>query len=326
MEYTRLGSSDLRVSRICLGTVFRSEPDEAACLSVVQEAADQGVNFLDCANIYRAGYSEKIVGKALQGRRAQFIVTTKVGSETSDNPPCKGLTSDAIMRAVEASLRRLQTDYIDLYLCHIPDPQTPIEETLCAMDSLVRQGKVRYAGCSNFEGWRLCEALMASDLKELVSFVCHQLEFNLLDRRMEDEVIPFCRGREIGITVFAPTAIGLLTGRFRHGRPPPPDTSWFRGPYNYRAAMTSRTGKVIDTVVDIANRNHKTPAQVAMAWCLSRPGVSCVITGADTPERVRENCGAIGWDLDENALQRLDSASQGSRMVIRKDCPEGYQD
>ena len=325
MEYTEIGSTGVRVSCVCLGTVFRSEPEATACLATIQAAADRGINFLDVANVYRDGYSEEIVGKAIKGRRDQFVVTTKVGSPSPDEPSCKGLSYDAIMGAAEGSLKRLQTDRIDFYLCHFPDPEAPIEETLRAMDDLVRQGKVRFPGCSNFQGWRVGEALTASRQKGFASFACHQLLFNLLDRRCEDEIIPFCHDRGIGVTVFAATAIGLLSGRYGYGRPPPPGTSWHRGPYNFRAAMTRRTGEIIDTVVGIAEQRGKTPTEVAMTWCLSRPGVTSVIIGADTPERVNDAAGAVGWALTPEELERLDAVSEGSRMPVKKDCPEGYQ-
>ena len=326
MEYVRLGNSALTVSRICLGTVFRSELDEQTCIAAIHEAAELGCNYLDCANVYRDGFSEQIVGRAVRGRRDKFVISTKVGAPMPDVPHSGGLSRREIVRAAEASLQRLDTDYLDTYLCHFPDPATPLEETFGALDDLVRQGKVRHVGVSRFEGWRLCETLAICRRDNLAAPICHQLCYSLLDRRIEDEVVPYCRERGIGITVFATTAIGLLAGRCRYGQPPPQGTSWHRGPYNYRAAMTPQIGQVIQTVLEIAAAHEKTPSQVAMAWCLAQPGITSVITGADTPQRVRENCGAGGWQLSAADLDRLDRMTEGQRMVIRKDCPEGYQE
>ena len=281
MEYARLGSTDLRVSRVCLGTVFRSEMDEATCLRALETGLDFGINFVDCANVYREGYSETIVGKFLKGRREQLIVNTKVGSDLGGESG--GLSRAAIVRAVEASLKRLKTDFVDSYLCHFPDPSVPAEETVRAMDDLVRQGKIRYPGCSNFETWRLFEALDVSRHGNMASFASNQVLYSLLDRRIEDELVPFCRERNVAITCFATTAIGLLSGRYRYGQPPPADTSWFRGPYNYRAAVSQQVDEVIAALLEIASARGKTPTQVAMAWCLGRPGVTAVITGADPP-------------------------------------------
>ena len=328
MEYTKLGSTDLKVSRICLGTVFRSGMDEASCIAAVHEAAAQGCNYLDCANIYRNGLSEQIVGKAIKGRRDEFVVSTKVGAEPETGGPAGlgGLGRASITSAIEDSLRRLDTDHVDTYLCHFPDPATPIDETLGAMDQLVRQGKVRYPAASNFESWRLCEALNVCDRDGLAPFVCNQILYSLLDRHVEDEIIPYCVRRNVAVTVFATTLIGLLSGRYRYGQPPPAGTSWHRGPYNYRAAMTQHTDQVIATVIDVAQSRGKTPTQVAMAWCLANPGVTAVIIGADTPDRVRENWGAVGWKLTDEELTRLNDVSDGHCLRVRKDCPGGWRD
>lgn len=328
MEYTKLGSTELKVSRICLGTVFRSEMDQDSCIATIHEAQAQGCNYLDCANIYRNGLSEQIVGKAIKGRRDQFVVSTKVGAEpTTGGAAGKGgLGRESITNAIEDSLQRLDTDYVDTYLCHFPDPATPIEETLGAMDKLVRQGKIRYPGCSNFESWRLCEALNACEGDGLAPFVCNQVLYSLLDRQVEYETVPYCMRRNVSVTVFATTLIGLLSGRYRFGKAPPEGTSWHRGPYNYRAAMTLHTDEVIAAVIDVAMARGKTPTQVAMAWCLANPGVTSVIIGADTIERVRENWGAVGWQLTEEELDRLNKVSKGHCLEVRKDCPDGWQD
>ena len=321
MQYTELGTTGLKVSRLCLGTVFRSEADEATCLAAVEQAADLGCNYVDCANVYREGFSERVIGKVIRGRREQFVVSTKVGGENSGTG---GLRQENILRSCEQSLKRLGTDYLDFLLCHFPDPQTPIDETLEAFDQLVRQGNVRYVGCSNFETELLRKSLDVSQQHDYCSFVCNQVNYSLLDRRIEKELMPFCQRQTVGITIFAATAIGLLSGRFRLGQAPPENTSWYRGPYNYRAAMMPWVDKVIETVIDIAQRHERTPTQVAMAWCLSRPAINSVIIGCDTSGRVKENLAAADWDLPVEEVKRLDDLSEGHCLIIRKDCPDGY--
>ncbi|HUQ91593.1 MAG TPA: aldo/keto reductase [Bryobacteraceae bacterium] len=322
MEYAKLKPTDLAVSRVCLGTAFRGEGDEATCIATIRKAADLGCTFLDCANAYRNGLSEQLVGRAVKGNRDRFVVATKVGAAIDGD---RGLSQRAILRQAEASLKRLQTDYIDLYLCHFPDPQTPLEETLLAMDELVRQGKVRHIGCSSFPTWQLWESLYLSGRAGSAAFVCNQVQYNLLDRRIEDELMPFCAERNISITVFAPTAIGLLSGRFRRGQPPPQGTPWALGPYNYQAAMTKRADRIVAALVDIAGQREKTPIQVTLAWCLARPEITSVIIGADTPEQAEEDLGAVGWRLSSEETARLDKLSDGMRTVIQKDAPGGYK-
>ena len=324
MEYTRLGNSDLNVSRICLGTVFRSEPDEASSIAAIHQAAELGCNYLDCANVYRDGLSEKIIGRAVRGRRDQFIISTKVGSPEADVPASGGLSRNEIMRAAETSLRRLDTDYLDTYLCHFPDPDTPLEETFRALDELVQQGKVRYVGVSRFEGWRLAETLSACELEKLAAPVCHQLGYSLLDRRIEDEIVPYCQQKGVAVTVFAATAIGLLSGHYCYGQPPPPGTSWQRGPYNFRRAMTDGVDRVIQKVIQVAEAHECSPSQIAMAWCLAQSGITSVVTGADSVERVTENCAAAELQLSAEDLKQLDEVSAGQVLVIHKDCPQGY--
>jgi aryl-alcohol dehydrogenase-like predicted oxidoreductase len=325
MDYAALGRTGLKVSRLCLGTAFRSERDKPACVEVIRRAVDLGCNFIDCANAYREGLSEEIVGEAVRGDRDSLVIASKVGAAVEAGINGGGLSRKAIMREAEASLRRLRTGYIDLYLCHFPDPGTPLEETLRAMDDLVRQGKIRYTGCCNFPAWQLCESLWISDRANLASFVCDQVAYNLLDRRAEEELLTFCRHKNVSVTAFAPTAIGLLSGQCRRGQPPPPGSPWDRGPYNYRAAMTAQTDRVIQELLDIARERGKTPMQVALAWCLTRPEVTSVIIGADTVEHVDEDFGAARWKLSDEERARLDRLTEGMRMSIRKDAPDGYR-
>lgn len=324
MQYEQLGTSDLKVSRICLGTAFRSDPDASSCIAAIHAAAELGCNYLDCANIYRDGYSEKIVGQAVRGRRDQYVISTKVGTPEVGVDTSGGLSRGEILRSVEASLQRLNTDYLDTFMCHYPDPDTPLDETFATMNDLIQQGKVRTVGVSRFEGWRLSRTISICQDHHLAQPVCHQLCYSILDRRIEDEIIPFCQQQSISVTVFATTAIGLLSGRYRYGQPPPAGTSWQRGPYNYRRAMTRPVDEVIQVVTDIAVSHKRTPSQIAMAWCLAQPGITSVITGADSPKRVHENCAAVEINLLPEELERLDRISEGQRLEIHKDCPSGY--
>ena len=322
MQYARLGTSDLRVSRLCLGTVFRSEPDPATGIATIHAAAEHGCNFLDCADFYGTGRSERIVGAAVKGQRDRFVVTTKVGSPMPG--AAAGLKRDYILRACEASLRRLDTDYIDCYLCHFPDPDTPLDETLSAFDRLVRDGKVRYPGVSNFSAAQVLESARISRERGWAGYVCNQVGYSLLDRRIEEELLPGIEPAGIGVTAFATTAIGLLAGRYRYGQPPPAGTSWHRGPYNFRAAMTPAVGRVIGAVLDIARRCGTSPTRVATAWCLRLPAVNAAIIGTDTPEQVGQNFRDADWELPAEAASELDRCSAGLKLAIRKDCPQGW--
>ena len=325
MQYNTLGAADLRISRLSLGTVFRRDADESVYLAAIDAALELGCNSFDTSNVYRDGESERILGRAMRGRRDRFVVTTKVGAPEVDEPEAKGLSRSNILHCCEKSLRRLGTDYIDLYLCHFPDPNARIDETVAALDMLAKQGKVRYVGCSNFEGWRLCDALEVSRGDDLARFVCNQLGYSLLDRRIEEERMPCCEQQGVGVTVYAATAIGLLSGSYRYGQPPPAGSSWHRGPYNFRVAMTPHVGRVIDEVVATAQHSGRTPTQVAVAWCLSRPQVSSVVIGCDSPQRVQANFEAADWVLPDSDVQRLDRVSDGPPLEVRKDCPEGYE-
>lgn len=309
MEYRPFGSTGVQVSAICLGTGFRGCPDEDTCRATVERALDRGVNFIDVANVYHSGRSERIVGEVLRGRRDQFVLTTKVGSPVGRGPHQRGLSRLHILRQIEDSLSRLQTDYVDFYLLHQPDPRTPLEETLRALDDLVRQGKVRYIGCCNYAAWQVCKGLWISDRQHLASFAGVQNYYNLLDRSLEREMMPFCREEGLGIMAFSPLAIGLLTGRFRHGEPPPPDSPWGQGRPGFEEIMSPAADRVVEMLRRIGAGRGKTPAQVAIAWVLSHPEISAAIIGPDRPDQVEENLGGVGWQLTPEEREALDQAS-----------------
>ena len=225
MEYRKLGSSGLQVSVVGLGTNnFGGRIDEAQSVAVVRQALDEGINFIDTANIYGRGVSEERIGVALKGLREDVLIATKVSGAMGDGPNSKGNSRHHIMEQVDASLSRLQTDYIDLYQMHFPDSSTPIEETLRALDDLVHQGKVRYIGCSNFSAWQTCEAIWTSRSLNMIPFVSVQPEYSMLSRGVEKELIPFCKEYNLGVLPYFPLASGFLTGKYRRGEPVPDGT------------------------------------------------------------------------------------------------------
>lgn len=315
MEYRNFGVAGVKVSPICLGVAFRGRPDKAIQRATIERAIEGGVNFIDCANTYQRGDSERVLGEVIKGRRDQFVITTKVcepidkGSDDREGPNDRGLSRFHIMREIEKSLSRLQMDYIDVYLLHHVDPTTPIEETLRALDDLVRQGKVRYVGCANFDAWQVCQGLWISDRRNLASFICVQSHYNLLDRSPEREIMPFCRTEGLGMMTYSPLAIGLLTGRFRHGVSPPPDTPWGQGRLGFEKVMSPDADRVVETLIRIGAERGKTPAQVAIAWVLSHPEISAAMIGPDSPEQVEENLGGVGWELTDDERTALDDAS-----------------
>jgi len=317
MEYRKLGKTGVKVSSACLGTAFRAQDDEQVCIRVIDRALDLGCDFIDTA-FYGKGRSEEVVGKALRDKRDEVFLCTKVFDTRRPGGNSSGLSRLHLMGAVEDSLRRLQTSHIDLYLLHTFDPHTPLEETLRALDDMVRQGKVRYIGCSNFKAWKVMQALWASDRRNLESFVCIQDQYNLLNRwELEPEMMPLCREHGLGIMTYSPLAIGLLTGQYRLGQEPPAGTVWSKTKgrgfsahkYNFAEAMTERVDRIVQALVDIGQRHGKTPAQAAVAWILDHPEVTALILGADLPEHVDDAFGAIDWRLDAEDRQSLDAVS-----------------
>ena len=320
MEYRELGKTGVRVSAMCLGTAFRSQEDEPTCIRIIDRALDLGCNFIDTA-LYGGSRSEEIVGKAIKDKRNEVIVNTKIERLLGDGPNHHRLNRMTLMLGCEASLKRLQTDHIDTYLLHRFDPETPVEETVRGLDDLVRQGKVRYIGCSNWQAWKVMEALWISSTHNLASFVCLQSQFNLLNRfEIEPELMPLCKQFGLGIMAYSPLAIGLLTGRFRRGQEPPPDTSWSRGDnrglsphkYDFDAAMDEHADRVVQTLIDIGARNERPPAQVAIAWILDHEEISAPILGADQVEHVEELCAGLEWKIAAEDRALLDEVSQRS--------------
>ena len=317
MEYRKLGRTGVKVSRLCLGTAFRAfwngQSDEATSIKVIEKAVELGCNFIDCANYYFAGRCEEVLGKAVaaMGNRDDLVITSKVWSPIGEGPNDRGLSRFHIMREVERSLKRLGMDHIDLYLLHHWDGDTPLDETLRAMDDLVRQGKVRYVGACNHTAAQVVESLWVAQVGGHDLLACLQNQYNLLHRReCEPELLPRCRQHGLGMITYSPLAIGLLSGRFRRGQTPPADTPWSGGHYDFEKAMTPQADRVVQQLVDIAAaRGGCTPAQVAIAWILDHPEVSAPIIGPDYPEQVEEVFGALELKLSPEERAALDQVS-----------------
>lgn len=310
MEYRRMGRTGLQVSEICLGTMtFGHSTDESEATKIVDLAFDAGVNFFDTANTYAESRSETILGKALKGRRHDAIVATKVFNPTGTGPNNSGMSRVNIMQAIEASLTRLQMDYVDIYYIHHVDTQTPLEEMLRAFDDLVHQGKVRYIACSNYEAWRLMEALWISDSKDLARFECYQPQYSLVVRDIEEEIIPVCELKGLGVVVWSPLGGGFLTGKYQPGERSVAGTRSAEGwayPQRYFAANADES---LATLLAVAEEIGKSPAQVATRWVLEQPAITSAIIGARTVEQARDNMLAGGWTLPPEALQRLNDVS-----------------
>jgi aryl-alcohol dehydrogenase-like predicted oxidoreductase len=283
---------------------FGGRTEESRSIAVIHRALDLGVTTIDTADVYSAGRSEEIIGRALRDRRHRAEVMTKVHGKMGEGPNDRGLSRRHIIDGCEASLRRLQTDYIDVYQVHQWDADTPLEETLRALDDLVRAGKVRYIGCSNYAAWQLTWALWVSDKRGYAPYVSVQPHYHMFERSVEKELLPACAALGVGVIPYFPLASGLLTGKYRAGAPVPEGTR-FHGNERLQAQLTDETlGRVV-RLESIARAHGKTVAQLAMAWLLAHPEVSTVIAGATRPEQVEENAGAAGWALDRATMEEI---------------------
>lgn len=306
MQYRNLGSSGLKVSEIGLGANnFGWRIDEQASISIINQALELGVTFIDTADEYARGVSEEFIGKAVKGKRSQVIIASKFWSPQGKGPNERGGSRYHIIEAVEASLRRLKTDYIDLYQMHKPDPTTPIEETLRTLDTLVKAGKVRYIGCSNFAGWQLSDALWTSRVNHLESFVTVQSEYSLLDRSLEEEVVPCCQAHGLGVIPYWPLACGFLTGKFHRGEPLLAGTRI--GDTGLTALLNDANFDFLDKLQAFAKEHSHTVGELAIAWVLSHSWVSTVIAGATKNEQLSANVASAEWKLTSDDLAKVDS-------------------
>jgi 1-deoxyxylulose-5-phosphate synthase len=299
MLYKRLGGSGLKVSAVGLGgNTFGRYVDEAGTAQIVHRALELGINFFDTADVYTAGRSEELVGKALRDRRDRALIATKVGMKMGEAPNERGLSRQHVLAGIDASLRRLGTDYVDLLQVHLWDEETPLEETMRALDDVVRAGKVRYIGCSNYAAWQLTQALWVSDRRGYAPFVSVQPRYSLLDRAIERELVPACRAFGVGIIPYSPLAGGILTGKYRGGARP----AGARGTEQAAAGFFQRqlAGKdeaTVDRLAEWAEARGHELGELAMAWLVAQPEVATVIAGVTSPEQVEANARAVAWRL-----------------------------
>jgi len=311
VKLKRLGRTGLKVTEICLGTMtFGYQCDQQASFRIMDTAIDRGVNFIDTADVYpvpvsleRAGRSEEIVGKWLEGKRHRIVLATKCRMPMGPGPNDGGLSRKHVLDAIDASLRRLGTDYIDLYQVHSPDPETPIDETLRALDTVVQSGKARYIGCSNFPSWELCRALWTSDSLHLARFDSVQPRYNLLFREIESELLPLCADQGVGVIVYNPLAGGFLSGKHRHGTPPADNTRFaVAGKLYLDRYWNDKCFDAVERLKEFFAPRAKSLLHVALAWVLARPEVTSAIVGATSAEQLSESLSGYDIALDEEEM------------------------
>jgi aryl-alcohol dehydrogenase-like predicted oxidoreductase len=312
MQTRKLGKHGPEVSTIALGTAMFGFPGigctEEAAQDIFGAYRAGGGNFIDTADFYGAGICEEITGRLLRGCRREFVLATKVGQAVGSPANGCGLSRAYVMRALDDSLRRLQTDYIDLYQLHSVDPRTPIEETLETLHDLVRSGRVRAIGCCNIEAWRLAGAVASCQQHDWTPFSCAQFRYSLLSREIEREHVPLCEAQNLGIIVFNPLAAGALTGKVgREG--PPADSRLGKARQRYQAYLSPASLSIVERVIEVAQRIGATPAQTALAWAIGRPGITSVINGASRGSQMRENIAAADLTLPAGERALLDQIS-----------------
>jgi aryl-alcohol dehydrogenase-like predicted oxidoreductase len=321
MEYRLLGKSGFKVPALSLGTATFGGGSEffdafggtelSAAKRLVDLCLEAGLNMFDSADGYSGGKAEEILGQAIRGKRDQVLISTKGVFSTGNGPNDMGASRFHLLRAVDASLRRLGTDYIDLYQLHGFDALTPVEETLSTLNGLIQAGKIRYIGCSNYSGWHLMKSLAAADQHGWARFVAHQAYYSLVGREYEWELMPLALDQNVGCTVWSPLGWGRLTGKIRRGQPLP-ETSRLRNKIAFESGPQvpeSYLFKVVDALDQIALETGKSVPQVALNWLLQRPSVASVIIGARSETQLRDNLGAVGWNLTTEQVAALDRAS-----------------
>jgi aryl-alcohol dehydrogenase-like predicted oxidoreductase len=319
MDYNRLGHSGLRVPALSFGTAtfgggnefFKAwgSTDSAGASRLIDICLEHGVSLFDTADVYSAGLSEQILGEAIKGKRNRVLISTKTTFPMGAGPNDFGSSRQHLVEGTDASLKRLGVDHIDLLQLHGQDYNTPVEETLATLDQLVRAGKVRYVGCSNFSGWHLMKSLASSDRYGYARYVAHQVYYSLLNRDYEWELLQLGRDQGVGALIWSPLGWGKLTGKIRRGQPPQPGTRAHAIPETGPQYEEKRLFAIVDALDSVAAETGKTVPQIALNWLLRRPTVSSVIIGARNEEQLVQNIGAVGWKLTPEQVAKLDAAS-----------------
>jgi aryl-alcohol dehydrogenase-like predicted oxidoreductase len=319
MDLQVLGRTGVRVSALCLGCMmFGRRTGAQESYTIIDRALDSGINFVDTANVYGRGQSEEITGEALHrdNRRKRVVLATKVhGVMADDDPNASGNSRRHIIEQCEASLKRLKTDYIDLYQIHRPEPGTAIDETLRALDDLIRAGKVRYIGTSTYGAWQVVEALWVSRELGLNRFISEQPPYNILDRRVERELVPMAETFGIGLIPWSPIAGGLLSGKYRRGQPMPPESRFANADARQRSRLVEAVYDVVDQLEPIARSKDCTLVQLALAWVMQQPGVTSPIIGPRTLDQLDEYLGAAAIKLTQADLDLIDTVVPRGGMV-----------
>ncbi len=317
MEYRLLGRTGVKVSPLCLGAMnFGGVTSEADSIRIIHAALDAGFNFIDTANVYNKGESEVAVGKALAGRRSQVILATKVHGKVGEGPNDEGNSRLHILKACDDSLHRLGTDYIDLYQIHRPNPEIPVDETLGALTDLVKAGKVRYIGCSTHPAWMVMEALAVSERYGYARYISEQPPYNLLDRRIENELVPLVLRHRLAIIPWAPLAQGVLAGRYAAGAPLPADSRAARQPGSIYAERVSQAGIEAGTrFSELAKQFDKTPGQLALTWCKDQPGITAPIVGPRTMEQLTSLLPVLEMNLSPEESAACDQINPPGSVI-----------
>lgn len=327
MKYRDLGRTGVKVSELCLGSMnFGGRTNEMDAIEIIHHALDSGINFIDTANVYGhdpqnfsigRGRSEAIIGKAIKTRREQVVLATKAHFPMSDDPNAQGNSRRHIIEQCEQSLKRLGTDYIDLYQLHHPSNDTPIDETLRALDDLIQAGKIRYIGTSSFSAWQLLESLWASKEYTLNRFICEQPAYNLLDRRIERELLPMARTYGVAIIPWSPTAGGFLTGKYRRGESLPDDSrfsAFWTGMETHQ--FVDSAFDILDVVESLAKEKNCTAYQLSLAWVMAQPGVTSPIMGPRTLQHLKDSLGALEITFDEDDFKCIDAVAPPGRVTV----------
>lgn len=320
MDYVNLGNSGLKVSRLAYGLGMRGQDDADAAERLIEHAISLGINFIDCANVYgfnddttnNAGTGEQVLSRVLKRHRDDLVVTSKVCSHVGTGPNDQGASRYHILREIDRTLARLETDHIDVYILHVWDDETPLEETVRALDDVVRAGKTRHVGVSNFQAWQVLKTLWTQDRLGVDPLVCIQNPYSLVNRVLEQEMWPAQRDQGFGVMAYSPLGVGLLSGVYEPDEPAPPGTLYATHRAGHLDGLMNNTARAtLSALHEIAATHDRTVAQTALNWVLSHPEVTAAISGGDTVAHMDENVGAVGWSITPQERSRLDEASSG---------------